>query len=37
MIKFSYAELERRIQALETRSTEIEERVRRLEATRPQP
>jgi len=34
MIKFSYAELERRIEALETRSAEIEERVRRLEAAR---
>jgi hypothetical protein len=34
MIRFSYAELDRRIQALEARSVEIDERVRRLESTR---
>jgi len=34
MIRFSYAELDRRIQALEAKSAEIEERVRRLEAPR---
>jgi hypothetical protein len=34
MIKFSYAELDRRIQGLESRYAELEERVRRLESTR---
>ena len=34
MIKFSYAELDRKIQGLERRQEETEERLRRLEATR---
>lgn len=33
MIKFSYAELDRRIQGLEIRYADLEERVRRLEST----
>jgi hypothetical protein len=32
MIRFSYAELERKIQGLETLHRELEERVRRLES-----
>ena len=34
MIRFSYAELERRIQTLEGRQLEMEDRLRRLEAVR---
>jgi hypothetical protein len=34
MIRFSYAELDRRIQSLEARQRETEERLRRLEAAR---
>ena len=34
MIRFSYAELERRIQTLEGRQLEMEDRLRRLEAIR---
>lgn len=34
MVKFSYAELDRKVQSLEHRHVELEERVRRLEATR---
>ncbi len=34
MIKFSYAELDRRVQALERGHRELEERVRRLESAR---
>ena len=34
MVKFSYAELDRKLQALEGRYLELEDRVRRLEATR---
>lgn len=34
MIRFSYAELERKIQGLETLHRELEERVRRLESVR---
>ena len=34
MVKFSYAELDRKIQGLESRHRELEERVRRLESAR---
>ena len=34
MIKFSYAELDRRIQALEQRQQDVEARLRRLESVR---
>jgi hypothetical protein len=34
MIKFSYAELDRKIQGLERRQEEMEERLRRLETAR---
>jgi DNA repair exonuclease SbcCD ATPase subunit len=34
MVKFSYAELDRKIQGLETRYHELEERIRRLEHPR---
>ncbi len=34
MVKFSYAELDRRIQGLESQYADLEERVRRLESAR---